>query len=236
MKKLIESYFEFKKYAWSPSTFKSERRRLLPLSPSLDGNPERLWKELQGLAPYSRVTSWTRVCDFWSWMIEEGHKPGPNPYDKFRKQNRRLFKNAYRRKLPEISYQEAVERIQKITHPGARQTAMEILRNGLRANEAFSSSGNGVVGKGGKWRPTFAPSQGKSRDYKLTYTILYRHLRAVGLKPHDLRKLAATEFHRRGMSEVDLCYVMGWESFATAKSYVAPKRDKELREIVNAVR
>ena len=232
MNQMVEGYLQSKKYAWADSTFNSERRRLVPLTPFLDGVPERLWEALRNKAPYTRVTSWTRVCDFWSWMIEEGHRPGPNPYVAFRKKNRRLFKNAYRRKLPEITYKEASERIQEISDLGVREKALELLTFGYRWSESFNKEEGGVIGKGNKWRPSFQENEISSEASNVSYTRLYKALRKIGLRPHDLRKLAATEFYRRGLSEVDLCHVMGWESFNTAKSYVAPKKHEELKEII----
>lgn len=233
MTNLLEEYFTSKKYAWSPSTFKSERYRLLTISPLIDGIPERLWESLKDKAPYSRLTTWVRACDYYDWLLEEGHKEGINPYRKFKKRNRRLFKNAYKRKTPKITYQEAIKRIQTISDNAVREKAMELLTNGFRYTESFFQDQDGVTGKGNKWRRTFKECEGKSSDYKESYTKFYRALRKIGLRPHDLRKLFATECYRKGLSEVDLCEVMGWSSFETARSYIAAKKEEDIKRIIH---
>src|SRR5687767_14837988 len=113
MKQWIDIYLQDKATAWAPSTQRSERHRLSAVGHVLDGNPRTLWSTTAStLAPYSRVTTWCRVIDYYEWLMEQGHVKGPNVYRAFRKKHAKRFKNAYTPSLPTTSYQEAQEGIQ----------------------------------------------------------------------------------------------------------------------------
>jgi integrase len=232
---LIERYIKEKTLAWSPATLQSEERRLKALSKALNGNPKRLWKELEirGIAPYTRVTTWTRVVDFWNWMLANGHKRGPNKYLLFRQNNKRAFQNAYVRSTPELGYDEAKRLIEGLREEDIRSQALALLDGGLRFKESLSIQNGTVEGKGGKRRTVFVDDQAFNRS---RYSTLLRRLRALGLKPHTLRKIMATELARKGLHEADLCEFFGWASFDTAKSYIAPIEQERLKAAVKLIR
>lgn len=237
--RIIEAYIESKRNAWSPTTLKSEKARLsnffLKTSNKTWVSSEDAWKSLVNLAPYSRVTTWTRLVDFYDWTLENdlAETKAPNPYKRWRRENQRLFKNTYQRQVPEVSFDQARSLVDSITDESIRNRAKLLLYGGLRYFECDSFSDSHVIGKGSKRRAVFVKPSGPI--YSGPYKAFWSALREVGLKPHMLRKLFATECHRNGLDHFDLCEVMGWASIETARSYVAPKKKEELARIIEGV-
>jgi len=232
MLELIEKYVTAHENAWAESTKRSESSRLKRLASGITGDPARLWKFLErNLAPYSRVTAYTRVSDFWEWCIRKGHVQGPNRYAEWREENARLFKHVYQRKQPDLTYREARARVETLGCGEVREKCLQLLEGGLRYSESntYDPASRTVVGKGGKRRRVYTNRQPK---WGYSYSTLLRALRPLGLTPHDLRKLAATEFRKRGLNEENLCKVMGWESFETARSYLQTEKEDELEQIL----
>ncbi len=230
MRNSIDAYIADHELSWAPSTLKSERHRLYSVGDLLTGDPLALWTSLQVLKPYSRVTTWTRVVSFWSWLYPtEG-----NPYEQFRKKNARLFKHTYQPKEVGVSFEDAKRLIDSIPNESDRAFALNILGSGERLSEARQSigaeKGGRVVGKGSKGRTVFRPEQS---DFFRSMSSFRRALALVGLRPHDLRKLCATRLVEMGMNEADLLRVMGWSNIATAKVYLQPKKDAEIKSIFN---
>lgn len=230
MRSYIESYISSKSLSWSANTIRSEKYRLLGLVDKINGDPLKLWKELETreMNPYSKKTVWIRVVQFWDWTIEENIFDGPNPYKKWMDSNRRLFKHVYKRNLPVVSFEEAKQRILKIKDEKIKSQAITVLENGIRIGEFNTYQDGQVRGKGNKSRKIFSQS---IPEGLLSYWKFYRALAEVGFKPHDLRKIRASDLAKKGLTEADLCYIFGWESFQTAASYLAPKKDRTLEEI-----
>lgn len=220
---MINAYIKSKEHAWAESTKRSELYRLTSLEKVIDGNPLTLWNHIEKTyKPYTRSTIWTRVTEYWDFS----HK-GSNPYRAWRKTNAKQFKNVYEKKTPKISYEEATEKIDKLPIKEDRVKALQLLKGGLRWSESFTINEEGYVkGKGSKVRKVFVYSTTYSRNY----TTFYNALNSVGLKPHDLRKIKATELLKQGMSINDLCHVMGWEDMKTAMSYISASKEDELKE------
>lgn len=233
MNNLISEYLAARVNAWSPTTLKSEAARLNALAGVIDKSAQALWDHLlTSQKPYSRVTSYTRVVAFYDWAIEEGRMPGPNLYKKFKKENARLFKHAYSKKIPDISMQDAEAKIAKIADRSIREKCLELLKNGMRFTESLTrDSNNMIVGKGGKKREVYGPVSSNVRS--VSYFGVWAALRTVGLKPHDLRKIFATDLYRKGLDQVDVAAVMGWSNFQTAASYIAPSNSQKLRKVIN---
>lgn len=242
MLQFVNEYITSKALAWSQTTLRSEAARLRAVAAVLaahPGDPAALWMHLEAnQAPYSRVTTWTRVTDFYDWLQETGKVSGEitggNPYRTFRKRNARLFKYTYTPRLPEISFEEAVQRIETIEKDGCRELAKQIIGSGQRWAEAIQYKDT-VIGKGAKPRNVFRPNRGGTTPSKVDYSTFRRSLRAVGLKPHTLRKLCATRLVDLGLKEADLMKVMGWSNINTAKAYLQPKQDKELARIFEQI-
>lgn len=224
----IDSYIKDHELSWAPSTLKSERHRLYSVAEFLDGDATRLWNNLEYLKPYSRLTTWTRVVDFWSWL----NPNEVNPYETFRKKNARLFRYVYRPREVGVSFQEAVERINRIPNDCDRRRALSMLSSGERYSEAIQNSSGQVIGKGAKPRKVFRSGSSET-SINRSYSSLRRSLNQVGLNPHSLRKICATRLAEEGMNEADLMKVMGWSSIVTAKAYLQPKRENEIRAIFN---
>lgn len=173
------------------------------------------------------------MTDFWQWLIDSGHQAGVNLYEKFRKENARLFKHTYQPTHPTLTFQEAIERVNQIEDGGARSLALQILGSGSRWIEAIQS-GTEVTGKGSKVRRVYKPGTSEE-PYTGSYGSFRRALGHVDLKPHELRKLCATRLVAEGLKEADLLKVMGWTSMETAKFYLAPKKDAELKAVFSRI-
>lgn len=246
MLQLIENYLASKQNSWSETTKLKEGYRLRKVSSLIDGNPDVLWNGIQPLAPYTRVTTWTRVAAFYSHAF-----PGKeNPYETWRKTNQNYFKNTYDKKQVPFTYEEAIEKIQQIKEEGSRQLALTIIKSGTRWCESQQPYGRGyLVGKGGKRRPDFRPPCSSLRPNStastgdetsvhdgpgqlISYAHFWAQLRAVGIKPHELRKLAASKASRNGAKPEDLCEIFGWQSFETARRYLQPLETDDLRKLL----
>lgn len=223
MNEQINKYIESKALAWSETTLKSEQSRLNKISHLLQLAAPELHKALQSLyAPYTVVTTMQRIASFKAWQ-------GDNSYQEYIKNAARLFKGQYNRKRVGITFEEARARIDALSSPAVKQAAILMLTSGLRVHEALKYDGNGLVsGKGSKIRRVFSTITVKNHD--ITYLQVYRALKEVGLKPHDLRKLAATKLAASGFKEADLLEVMGWSNIQTAGYYLQPMLESEMDE------
>jgi integrase len=230
----MKKYIESKAGSWELTTAKSETSRLLTLLPFIDGNPETLWTALAAQKPYSRVTAWTRVSSFYDFCMKEGLVSRPNPYVEWRRLNAKRFKNAYTRTPPTMSLDEARERIARIEDEGMRNRAILLLSGGLRFTESATLKGGTVMGKGAKLREVHVqvPS---GPMFDGPYHQFHYALKKVGLKPHLLRKLAATALVAQGIDQYDLMEAMGWVSIETARSYVAPSRKRIAEAFASAL-
>lgn len=223
---LVEAYVGSKKFAWSKATQRSERARLLANLELLNEGPDAVVAK-SSLKAYSLKTLFMRageLADFANYA--------PNAYKSYLKDNALLFKNVYERVSVKVSFDEARERVTKITDAKVQRVALAILASGLRANEALSYDGSGqVLGKGAKRRDVFIDDNLAAEG--VSYMQLYRGLKTVGLKPHDLRKLAATKLAGCGIREADLMAVFGWSSMQTASYYLQTKNKSELKALVS---
>lgn len=179
--------------------------------------PQTLWSALSNLKAYSRTVTYQRLAEFHAFF-------GDASFKDWRKANARLFKNVYTFKPVGITYSAAVEAISRMDCVEAQGRATQILKSGQRWSESLQQ-GDVVVGKGGKVRPAYA----NHSPYQKSYSSFLRALKKVGLKPHDLRKLAVTRAAEKGASAADLCRIAGWADISTAYRYLQPKQDDVLR-------
>lgn len=192
-----------------------------------DNDPTKFHELLKAnYAPYTVKTMFIRTCQLKAFE-------GDNRYDNYMASNANAFKHVYQSKYVKYSFSEARQLVAQIRHEGARKIAELMLATGMRIHEALKYDGSGsVVGKGGKSRPIFS----KVRvDKELSETIVRRYCKEVGLCPHDLRKLAATELAKAGLSEADLLFTMGWSNIQTASRYLQPTKQDELAKKVQEV-
>lgn len=220
----VKAYIQSKQLAWSPTTIKSEAARLHSIEAFLTQPAVNLYAHLisKGIKPYTIRTTMVRAGAYLEWLGQ------PNTFKQFMRTNANLFKSAYQKERVKLTFAEAKKRIQSIASPQAREMAMFLLASGLRAHEGLKYNKDVdqgvVVGKGARMRRIFN-EQLAPRVSGLTYIELYTELKKVGLKPHTLRKLAATELVRAGFREAELMHVMGWASMQTASSYLQPMAD-----------
>lgn len=221
----IDAYLTDMKLVWSPSTFKSERSRLRRAQQLLGGStpqPDAAWRVfLLCFSPYAASISFTRWLEYKRWRGDSD----VSDWERYRKKH---IRNKYQRKLPSVSFEEAKDRLSKLSPPHRRK-ALELLHTGLRYSEYERVEGKEVVGKGSKRRVLV----GKVSGVQVKDKAFRAELRQAGLKPHDLRKIFATKLAKEGMNVFDLCAVMGWSGLNTAQSYVSASSN--LKEKVNDI-
>ena len=145
-----------------------------------------------------------------------------------------MFKNVYNPTHPKISFTQAVEKVKNLPNQAISTLALQILGEGTRWSECQREGSGPIIGKSATARPRYRPTL-EGAAFTGNYQSFRRALRRVGLKPHDLRKLCATRLVQEGLREQDLLKVMGWTSMETAKFYLAPKADAELRDVFNRI-
>ncbi len=230
----VREYIDSKKLAWARTSQKNEFLRLRKHGASVMESPNDVYEHLKKtMKPYSIKTTFVRLGQFLQWMIDDDKiLPMKNHWKVFIKTNALLFKHAYQSERLNVTYEQAKELVDSITEDQYRQAAQQLLEGGLRYCELRTFDGEAVIGKGSKPRSVFLRDALKGFRYRGSYSPLYTRLKALGLKPHTLRKLCATRFSTKvGVSDVDVCEVFGWESIETSKKYRQPQR----REVLSAL-
>lgn len=234
-REFVDDYIQSKSLAWAPNTLRSEMYRLRGVAVHMGLGPDALYAKLTGTKePYTIKTIFIRVGEFYQWLMINGKvAQGENPFKSFMLTNARLFKHAFQKKDINVTYEEAVSRIAEIKDRDARSKASQLLASGQRYEESFSSQGGYIIGKGGKPRRDFTPKELKAAaNYKKSYDTFRRKLKEVGLKPHTLRKLAATRLGAQGASEADLLKIFGWSNIQTASNYLQPLNEDKLDQMI----
>lgn len=225
MKTHIEAYLRYHENAWAPTTMRTARSILKKVEDHID-TPEELHRWLTtdqscNFGAYTVHTMFIRVRHLESWAQLEPL------FKTYMATHRNKFINAYVKKEVKVTYDEALARINQLD-PVHRGHALSLLSTGLRISESYAVQDDGLVkGKGGKIRRVY----GKISK-TVPKTTLWRKLRNVGLKPHDLRKLFATRLVERGATAADLCKVMGWSDIRTAYQYLQAKDEARLESLV----
>ncbi len=222
MNNLVEAYIDDHKTAWAESTLKSELARLRRLDLSLA--PEALFKQLQGQGKkaYTIKTTFIRVCALERWAKFEPR------FAQFMEKHGRRFKFVYEKEQVQVTYEEAEKRIMGL-EGRSREHALGLLRSGVRLTESYNVRDGQVKGKGGKTRKVYGTI--KETEAKSSFA---RKLKAVGLKPHTLRKLCATRLAEKGATPADLCKIFGWSSIETAYQYLQAQGDERLGQLMEA--
>ncbi len=222
MKELIAGYLKAHETAWAESTLKSERSRLTQLAPLLHLEPEALFAKLleQGKKPYTIKTTFIRLTDLEQWAKLEPR------FARYMEEHGRRFRSVYAPEQVKVTFEEAHRRIMELK--GSVQLhALGLLQSGVRLTESYNIDDGKVIGKGGKTRKVY----GKIKE-TVPKATLARHLKAVGLKPHTLRKLCATRLVEKGATAADLCKVFGWSDISTAYYYLQGKDEKKLESLM----
>lgn len=235
IEQLVEMYLQSKQNSWSPTTLKSERSRLRTLTSSITSvdalDPQTVLKQISSAAAYTIQTSWTRATDFYQWLIDRGYVDSQiNIFKKYRAENKNRFKYSYERKTPKISYAEAKEKILAMENKEIARAALTILSGGLRISEISTLERGYCIGKGNKRRRVYVDDIQFNKSLSYFRKVLKKE---TGLKPHDLRKIKATEVSKKGARPEQLCALFGWNSFETARSYLNPGHDDELKGLMN---
>lgn len=229
LREQVDNYVESKKFAWSQATVRSERSRLMALVDLVDVEPSAVYTKLkERYKPYTTKTQFIRLGEFYNWLIKQGLRGPANPFKNFLEEYRNLFKHVYEKERLNVTYQEATQLIDRLECRESKEKAKALLTSGLRWAESRTQADGWVLGKGGKRRRVYGPSV----EYRLSYSTFRSRLAAIGLKPHTLRKLAATRLAEAGARPQDLMEVFGWSSMETAGKYLQAQRERELEALV----
>lgn len=224
----IKQYLDYHQNAWSPTTLESEAARLKSYVHLTD--PSRAYAQLaKRLKPYTIKTVFIRLAHYHEWLRKQGLEEGPNQFQEYLKIHANKFKHVYSRKEVNIDYNTALQRIRSLSAQDTRAHAEFLLKSGLRISESYQVKDGYVVGKGSKPRKVFADPPKTLVPKKR----LREALTSIGLKPHDLRKLCATNLVRQGADAATLCHVMGWSKITTAYNYLQPFDDSKIKEMLN---
>jgi len=238
MESLIEKYIEFKRLSWAATTLRTEESRLHSNKHLIDMDPKDAFVKLRdsGMKPYAIKTTMIRIGTFYQWLLDSGHRTGKNRIKEFMRTHENLFKYAYSPQRLTITYDEAARRIEKIPQDHLRNAAKQLL-SGLRSCELKTVKDGQVIGKGQKPREVYLPAEVENFRYKGSYGQLYYSLKKVGLTPHMLRKLCASEFSRlEGVTTVDILESFGWNSVQTAMVYLQPLNSSKRSSLFKKVR
>ena len=214
MRHTAAQYIKDKAPTRTAATIKSETARMNIVASLASLTPLEAWKALSAYKPYTRNTIWARLISFLKWHPTKS----ADSFIEFRLSSPQLFRNSYVRKSVPTSVAEALSRLGGVS-PDVKEHAVLMLNGGLRYAESLTLKDGEVLGKGRKLRR--APiSRDVSPAYTGSYKRFYRELKAVGLKPHDLRKIRAADLVKRGCNVFELKALMGWASLDTANSYI----------------
>lgn len=218
----INAYLESKESAWAPATYSSEKSRLHSVAADLHLGPQKLKKKLEaeGKKPYSIKTLFIRLADLEKFLGE------PAGYGQYLETHKNRFKHVYVKEEIEMTFEEAMRRIAQLESPYKEQ-AQGMLLTGVRISEAYKVAQGRVTGKGGKSRKIFG-----TIELTAPKSTFWLKLKAVGLKPHTLRKLCATRLADKGATAADLCKVFGWTDIKTAYQYLQAKEDSRLETLM----
>lgn len=225
----VEQYLKEHSEAWAASTLRVESRRLRRLAEHLEQGPAALetYLQEQGNAPYSIKTALIRIAHFEKWL---GQDLGYSRHLKFKA---RKYKHVYQRREVNLTAEKVNQAIARIP-ADSRPTVEFMLLTGLRISEVYAvqqdAQGLFVVGKGGKPRRIYGTKE--LPEFSSLHKVR-RALAKVGLRPHDLRKIAATRLAVAGLEPHNLCKVFGWSSIATAYYYLQTDKDETLHEVVH---
>ncbi len=202
---------------------RSERARLSALGDTLNEAPEAVYGALKaaGKKPYSIKTMFIRLCALEKWIGKD------EVFRRFMDKHQNRFKHAYQREELEITYDEALHKINSELAGDHRAMALSLLRTGVRLSESYKVRDGKVEGKGGKIRKVYGKIEAV-----VPRSSFARKLKAVSLKPHTLRKLCATKLAEKGATAADLCKVFGWSSITTSYQYLQGREDSRLEAFV----
>lgn len=239
-KVLVDKYIEAKKDAWAETTLAKERARLNAFDGDIviKNDGATLYKYLteeRKLKPYTAKTAFVRVSDFIQWCMDEGHLPlSFNNIKLFMKHQAKKFKHVYAPKRVGVSFQDAEAKLLSLEDEAVRAKALQLLYGGLRWEESLTLKDGKIIGKGNKPRDvTFVKDPGQV-GYRESYEKFHKHLKKLGLKPHDLRKAYANLILEAGGHIGELMAHMGWSSSATAASYAQANRTAQLTKAIKA--
>jgi len=219
----VLKYIESKNLAWSDTTKRSEGYRLRKHARALSMAPKEYYDlVVNDYKPYALKTLFIRLSEY------ELFARHTTKYKEFLKSHARLFKHAYKKELLNVTFTEALARIETIGNADHKAIASYLLRSGLRYSELRAVHNGFIRGKGGKQRPLFLNSVPSNAWKSVTYNSFYKSMCLVGLKPHTLRKLFVTRILESGLALKDVAYIAGHSSIETTMRYAQPKDDATL--------
>lgn len=230
MTKLFE-YQQSKVNLWKETTIRSTISRIRTAMGFSYKEPQKLLTEMKnaGYNLYGIRTTFITLGDYLAFSGRE------NPYPAFLKANSQVFRNAYRDKYTDLSWQTFESILEKA--PQNLRLPLALLGfSGLRISELHSYNGTHVIGKGGKQRQVHVPQGFAGRKVLVSTHSVRRYLKVTcGATPHALRKLAADKMIRNGIDIKTLQVILGHEDISTTQRYLRPMEKSKLEEKLNDI-
>lgn len=240
--KEIEQFLEKKKTAWSETTLSSMAAFLRRYGGVVKRGEARTFLELlqsELKNAYTIQTYFIHAGNFYEFL----YPTKENVFRIYRKENRNVFKNAYKSQKVEVDYETARCTLEAQPESEEKSACLYLLKTAQRSDEAGLSrrlqsvrqgirESETIIGKGGKERLNLGLNL--RAPQRTTYYRVRSYLqRILSITPHDLRKLALTRAGERGASAADLCEIAGWSSINTAIRYLQPQRAEKLRTFLD---
>lgn len=224
VEKWIDEYIDYYSIGLADKTKNAYKLQLKLWAEHMFKKSSVLFKGLSAhYKPNSLGTTCRIIMKFHDYCIEQGYLEPPNLFRIYCKRNLTGRHSKFKPTIPQISFEEAVEKINTIPEADLRNKALQLLYGGLRFEESFTYDPETgyVIGKRSKHRKVNIPKKLQHIEFaKISRRrSLQRRLKERGLTPHDLRKICATMLARN----VDMQTVkeyFGWENLATANHYV----------------
>lgn len=226
----VSSYLSAHKDAWALTTMRSKTSLLNKMQSKFgDCKSKKVIDYIEShYKPYSQKTNLIHLSAYVEWLKNNKKYEEENGFASRIRGASYKFKTAYEKRLPEISFKEAKEKINSIHHPEVRRLADILINTGLRVSELWKvdHAQGRVLGKGAKNRGFYG---NHFEAPKISVTFLRTELAKYDLKPHDLRKLFATFLVNNNYPIHEVCAIMGWSSFETAQFYLQIRSKDKLK-------
>lgn len=222
-KELIDPYIDDNPQ-WDKGTKELVRKTLTKNCHLVDLEPASIFRELSArYGERTALTVSTHLRSYIDYLITEGLLKGPNELRIWSRKHLRKKHVTFKPEIPRMSFEEAQKLILTLKNQKYRLKALQLLHGGLRFSESltYDPVTQSVKGKGRRVRCVPLPEELRDVPFlKSDYRNFVRRLHEIGLKPHDLRKIRASQLALE-LDTVTLKNLFGWSSMMTAEHYVA---------------
>lgn len=227
----VPKYLKSQATLWSPTTLKSTASRLNTIANLQLQAPYAVYNKLNELQynPYTIKTMFGIIAKYIDWCVENKYVQ-ENRFSKWIKENSQVFRNVYQDKYTTMTYTGFVEEFNNCSLDMRLPLAL-LGFAGCRISELHTYDGKTVLGKGGKRRLVFLPTNLIiPKRIALPIHIIRRRLKYC---PHEYRKLAADTWFKNKIDLKTVQTLLGHVSINTTQRYLRPMQNKEIQGTLN---